>query len=113
MQTWHQFIDGQQRIQQPYEPPIWAWVRIYRNMRLQESDIMVTRFAEAGLPVSDAWKTYREQLRNITDAFVDPEQVVFPDAPPFVIPDTAVSQEERLEAAELMIGLLLDTQETP
>lgn len=75
---------------------------------------MVTRFTEAGLPVSDEWKAYREQLRNITEAFADPEQVVFPDAPPFVIPNTAVSQEERLEAAELMIDLLLDTQqETP
>lgn len=108
MQTWQQFIDGQQRIEQPYEPPIWAWVRIYRNQRLQESDIMVTRFAEAGLPVSDDWKTYREQLRNITDAFADPDQVVFPDPPPFEIPTDSVSQEERVAALELVTDMLMD-----
>jgi hypothetical protein len=114
MITWDEYKFVQNQPGKPLHGIDWAIVRVYRNQRLQESDIMITRFAEAGLPVSDAWKTYREQLRNITDAFVDPEQVVFPDAPPFVIPDTAVSQEERLEAAELMIDLLLDTQqETP
>jgi hypothetical protein len=92
----------------------WESTRLYRNLRLQESDIMVTRFAEAGLPVSEEWRVYRQQLRDITTAYATPEDVVFPDAPPFVISDTAVSQEERLEAAELMIDLLLDTQqETP
>jgi hypothetical protein len=102
--------------ERPFEPVTitWSMVKDYRHVRLQASDIVVTRFAEAGLPVSEEWRVYRQQLRDITTAYATPEDVVFPDAPPFVIPDTAVSQEERLEAAELMIDLLLDTQqETP
>lgn len=86
-------------------------VRAYRNLRLQESDIAVLRYTEAGLPVPAEWVTYRQALRDITTTYHNPESVVFPDPPDVVIPPGIVSQEDRLEAAELMIDLLLDTQQ--
>lgn len=95
----------------PILPTSWH-VREYRNLRLQESDIAVLRYTEAGLPVPAEWVTYRQALRDITTAFPDPESVVFPDPPDVTIPPVVTSQEERLEAAELMIDLLLDTQES-
>lgn len=93
-------------------PPNEGLVRQYRNLRLQESDIAVLRYTEAGLAVPPEWVAYRQALRDITTIFLDPESVVFPDPPDVTIPPVVTSQEERLEAAELMIDLLLDTQES-
>ncbi len=92
-------------------PATWWHVREYRLRRLQESDIAVLRYTEAGLPVPAECVTYRQALRDITTTYPDPESVVFPDPPEVVIPPSVVSQEDRLEAAELMIDLLLDTQQ--
>jgi len=91
-------------------PPNIGLVREYRNLRLQESDIAVLRYTEAGLAVRPEWVAYRQALRDITTTYPDPESVVFPDPPDVTIPPVVTSQEERLEAAELMIDLLLDTQ---
>lgn len=88
-----------------------ASVKIARNMRLQSSDIAVIRYTEAGLAVPAEWVAYRQALRDITTTYPDPESVVFPDPPDVTIPPVVTSQEERLEAAELMIDLLLDTQQ--
>jgi len=89
----------------------WALVRDYRNLQLQWSDIAVTRYAEAGIAVPPEWVAYRQSLRDITTIFSDPTDVVFPDPPEVVIPPVVTSQEDRLEAAELMIDLILDTQQ--
>ena len=91
--------------------PMWWHVREYRLLRFQESDIAVLRYTEAGLAVPAEWVAYRQALRDITTTFPDPESVVFPDPPDVTIPPVVTSQEERLEAAELMIDLLLDTQQ--
>lgn len=102
------------RYNQPGMPPFplsWHVVQEYRALRLQASDIAVLRYTEAGLPVPAEWVTYRQALRDITTTFPDPESVVFPDSPDVVIPPSVVTQEDRLEAAELMIDLLLDTQQ--
>ena len=87
-------------------------VRKYRNIRLEASDVAVIRYTEAGLAVPPEWVAYRQALRDITTTYPDPESVVFPDPPDVTIPPVVTSQEERLEAAELMIDLLLDTQES-
>ena len=92
--------------------PTWWHVREYRLLRLHESDIAVLRYTEAGLAVPAEWVTYRQALRDITTTFADPESVVFPDPPEVVIPPSVVSQEDRLEAAELFLGLLLDQEVT-
>lgn len=89
-----------------------ASVKIARNMRLQSSDIAVIRYTEAGLAVPAEWVAYRQALRDITTTYPDPESVVFPDAPDVTIPSVVTSQEERLEAAELFLGLLLDQEVT-
>lgn len=86
-------------------------VRQYRQLCLQASDIAVLRYTEQGLAVPPEWLAYRQALRDITTTFPDPESVVFPDPPDVIIPPVVTSQEERLEAAELMIDLLLETQE--
>lgn len=87
-------------------------VRAYRDIHLAASDIAVLRYTEAGLPVPAEWVTYRQALRDITTTYPDPESVVFPDPPEVVIPPSVVSQEDRLEAAELFLGLLLDQEVT-
>ena len=91
--------------------PDWRNVRDYRNYRLQLCDVSVLRWLEAGLAVPPEWLAYRQTLRDITTTFPDPESVVFPDPPDVTIPPVVTSQDERLEAAELMIDLLLDIQE--
>lgn len=111
MISWLQFHQqGNDGRLSPYLPTV-ETVRQYRNIRLEASDIAVLRFTEAGLSVPAEWVTYRQALRDITTTYPDPESVVFPDPPEVVIPPSVVSQEDRLEAAELMIDLLLDTQQ--
>lgn len=51
-----------------------AAVRAKRDALLAETDLIIIRCAEAGEPVPDEWKTYRQALRNV------PEQAGFPDA---------------------------------
>lgn len=106
MMTWPQYclLDEGQGI-------TWYRVTAYRKLRLEASDIAVLRYTEAGLAVPAEWIAYRQALRDITTTFPDPESVVFPDPPEVVIPPVVTSQEERIEAAELMIDLLLDTQQ--
>ena len=92
--------------------PTWTHVRDYRDECLSWSDLAVLRYTEAGLAVPPEWVAYRQALRDITTAFSDPADVVFPEPPDLPFPTNAISQDERLEAAELMIDLLLDTQES-
>lgn len=106
MMTWQDFLINQNT------EPAWGYVKAYRNMRLQASDIAVIRYTEAGLAVPAEWVAYRQALRDITTTFPDPESVVFPDPPDVTIPPVVTSQEERLEAAELFLGLLLDQEVT-
>lgn len=94
-----------------YNEKSWSTVALYRNMRLQSSDIAVIRYTEAGLAVPPEWVAYRQALRDITNTFTDPADVVFPDPPDLPFPTNVISQDERLEAAELMIDLILDTQQ--
>lgn len=108
--TWDEFQKRNEVLGLPLETVnIWM-VRQYRLLRLQESDIAVLRYTEAGLAVPPEWIAYRQALRDITTTFPDPESVVFPDPPDVTISPVVTSQEERLEAVELMVDLLLDTQ---
>lgn len=94
-----------------YNEQSWSVVTSYRNLRLQLSDIAVIRYTEAGLAVPTEWVAYRQALRDITTTFSNPADVVFPDPPDLPFPTDIISQDERLEAAELMIDLILDTQQ--
>ena len=44
-------------------------LRNLRNELLSESDWIVTKSLEAGVAVPDEWKTYRQELRDITKKF--------------------------------------------
>ena len=41
-------------------------LRLERDILLQETDWVVTKSAETGVAETDAWKTYRQALRDIT-----------------------------------------------
>ena len=50
----------------------WESIRAQRDMLLNKTDWMVTKALETGVPVTDAWKNYRQALRDIpTQSDVD------------------------------------------
>jgi hypothetical protein len=57
----------------------WNIVRQYRDQRLQESDY--TQLPDINLPDLQDWKTYRQELRDITDTYPTPSSVVWPTPP--------------------------------
>ena len=58
----------------------WGKVRIQRQKLLSQSDWIVTKSIEAGVPVPAAWVAYRQALRDITEAG-DPLAVAWPTIP--------------------------------
>lgn len=58
-------------------------VRTKRNKLLEESDYIVIKSLESGVDVPTEWKTYRQQLRDITEDenFPNIENIVFPTKP--------------------------------
>jgi hypothetical protein len=58
----------------------WQNVRIKRNQLLAESDILVVRAYENGSEVPEEVKTYRQQLRDITQQS-DPFNLIWPRKP--------------------------------
>ena len=65
-------------------------LRNLRNELLNESDWIVTKSLEAGVAVPDEWKTYRQELRDISKKFksIDEKDEIgnatgfkFPDKP--------------------------------
>ena len=79
------------QVKQDYQ---WKVVRSTRNRFLRKSDW--TQLADVTMSPSDLqlWRTYRQQLRDITNVYTDPFDVVFPDPPyPFeydIIPGVVV-----------------------
>ena len=55
----------------------WASIRASRDIKLMESDWM----ANSDVTMSDSWKTYREQLRNLPASKSDPDDIIFPTEP--------------------------------
>lgn len=58
----------------------WAKVRYKRFQLLADSDWRVTRAAETGVPLSAAWQTYRQALRDVTSQ-PDPFAIAWPTPP--------------------------------
>ena len=58
-------------------------LRNLRNELLNESAWIVSKSLEAGVVVPDEWKTYRQELRDITKKFksIDETGFKFPDKP--------------------------------
>ena len=55
----------------------WAEVRNYRNALLRESDWR----ALSDVTLSDAWRTYRQELRDIPSTQSDPFNITYPTPP--------------------------------
>ncbi len=58
----------------------WYDVRKLRNIELQESDYVTSIASETGVGISDAWKNYRQGLRDITKQS-DVNNIVWPTHP--------------------------------
>lgn len=56
-------------------------LRAERNTKLTETDWVVTMHKELGTNIPAAWKTYRQELRDITDTYTSLDDVVWPEKP--------------------------------
>ena len=56
-------------------------LRIHRNVKLAETDWVVTMHKELGTNIPAAWKTYRAALRDITDSATSLDDVTWPEKP--------------------------------
>lgn len=89
-----QVINGQiqpateEQINNYWNPIKWSKIRIDRNMLLQQTDYRVTNnlSGEQVLPEQDYQEllTYRQALRDITDTFDNPDDVIWPTKPAFI-----------------------------
>ena len=55
----------------------WVGIRATRNYKLAETDWR----ASSDLTLSDAWKTYRNELRQIPQTQTDPYNITWPTEP--------------------------------
>jgi len=55
----------------------WASIRSQRNTKLAESDYM----SNSDVTMSDAWKTYRQALRDLPASESDPDDITWPTEP--------------------------------
>lgn len=58
----------------------WPIIRAERNSKLEASDWVVSRAVEAGQPVPEPWRVYRQALRDVT-LQADPFGIVWPVVP--------------------------------
>ena len=56
-------------------------LRIERNVKLAETDWVITMHKEKGTNIPAAWKTYRDALRDITDSATSLDDVTWPEKP--------------------------------
>ena len=58
----------------------WEDVRRQRDSLLFQTDWVVTKALETGVVVTDAWKTYRQALRDVPTQS-DPDNITWPTEP--------------------------------
>lgn len=58
----------------------WQGVRNQRNSLLAQTDWVVTKASETGVAETDAWKTYRQALRDVPTQS-DPDNITWPTEP--------------------------------
>ena len=59
----------------------WLDIRQERNQLLAETDWIIVMHKEKGTNIPTAMKTYRQELRDITDTYASPDDVVWPEKP--------------------------------
>lgn len=57
---------------------VWARLRLHRNTLLSACDYTVLQDAQGDV---EAWKAYRQELRDLPDNTTDPRQAVWPTPP--------------------------------
>ncbi|MEJ7931007.1 tail fiber assembly protein [Ramlibacter sp. AN1015] len=70
----------ERRTAQQIQNEAWAEVRAERDKRLGATDWRVIRSTETAQPLSQAWRQYRQALRDIT-AQADPHHINWPTPP--------------------------------
>lgn len=65
----------------PTDAELAEGVRLRRDYLLSQSDWIVAKNTEAGTPVPENWKTYRQALRDVTSQSGFPRDVVWPQKP--------------------------------
>lgn len=60
---------------------LWAEIRAERNLRLGRSDWTVLADAPLDVAAQDAWKAYRQALRDVPSTFGAPQDVTWPTEP--------------------------------
>ncbi len=56
-------------------------LREARNIKLLETDWIVTKSIETGQPIPQEWLTYRQELRDITENYTSLNDVIWPNKP--------------------------------
>lgn len=74
----------------PDEEDAWQYIREVRNGLLMECDWTQIIDVDLTLVEKNAWHTYRQSLRDITDDFATPQDVVFPTKPNHIAPQYPV-----------------------
>lgn len=59
----------------------WMQVRNERNRLLSETDWVVTKASDTGVALSDEWKTYRQELRDLPATQTDVDNITYPTKP--------------------------------
>ena len=58
----------------------WVRIRSERDQKLAKTDWIVIKASETGVAETDAWKTYRQSLRDLTTQS-DPDNITWPTEP--------------------------------
>lgn len=66
-------------VEKPKKEITWDQIKKERNALLLESDW--TQLLDVNLSNKEEWKVYRQQLREITTNFSNPNEVIFPSKP--------------------------------
>ena len=59
----------------------WMVARWWRNALLNESDWSQVSDNSLSEIQRESWRQYRQELRNITNTFTNPKDILFPDLP--------------------------------
>ena len=59
----------------------WMQVRNEINLLLSETDWVVTKASDTGVALSDEWKTYRQELRDLPATQTDVDNITYPTKP--------------------------------
>ena len=59
----------------------WLQVRNKRNRLLLDTDWVVTKASDTGVALSDEWKIYRQELRDLPATQTDVDNITYPTKP--------------------------------